>query len=474
MDVHDLSSSISVFVHLLNLNIFIGNVPSYSNTTSLFENLFNLKTLLEITLVTFLVLLNGFFVAAEFSLVKVRLSRINQLIVEGIQRAKYVKIAITNLDVYLSACQLGITLSSLALGWTGKVYVEELIRPLLVYMNFSLYAVQIFSYAVAFGIITILQIVIGELAPKSLAIQKTETIALWLTPPLILFYKLTYPAIWFLNKLAILTLRVFGLNTNTIVDYAHTEEEIKILVNESQKSGYINHAERVLFDNVFEFSDRIARETMLPRTSMVVLYKEDSFEENLKIIEETRHTRYPIADGEKDNIIGFLHVSDIYSEYKKSSNPSMENIIREILSVPEFLELSKVMQLMKKHRIQIAVVVDEYGGTAGLLTLEDILEEIVGEIQDEFDTERPIFEEINDGFSIDGKMLIQDVNNLLGLDISNENVDTIGGWVHMMSDGNLSKGNFVLHGNVKFEISEFEKNHIVRVNARVLPLIEPK
>lgn len=429
---------------------------------SLLESAFN------IAIVFLLVFLNAFFVAAEFSLVKVRSSRVTQLLSEGVHRARFVKTVITNIDTYLSACQLGITLASLALGWKGELIIEELIRP--IFSSFLSPAnVHTISYAIAFACITILHIVIGELSPKTLAIQKTETMALWLAPPLILFYKLTSPAIKFLNFLSAITLKVFGIKPVGEHEQAHTEEEIRILVNESEKNGMIDQDERALFDNVFEFSDRVAREAMVPRTSMVVLYTEDSFEDNLKVVSETKHTRYPVAEDDKDNIIGFIHVTDLYSQSVKGFS-NIQSITRTILRVPEFMELSQVLQLMKKNRTQIAVVQEEYGGTAGILTLEDILEEIVGEIQDEFDNKRPVSEEIENGYSIDGRMLIQDVNNILSLDISNDDVDTIGGWMHMMLESDPEVGKNYLHENVNFEIDEVDKNRIVRLSAKIIPL----
>lgn len=422
------------------------------------------QSLSNISVIIFLVLLNAFFVAAEFSLVKIRASKVTQLISEGIYRAKFVKTVTTHLDAYLSACQLGITLASLGLGWLGEKYVDSMIRPL-----FSLFMpgsfIEPISYGISFALITILHIVLGELSPKSIAIQKTEKTALWLAPPLILFFKLTYPAIWLLNALSSATLKLLGMKPSAEIEQAHTEEEIRILVTESEKSGIIDQEEKVLFDNVFQFSDRVAREAMVPRTSMVVLYLEDTFDEILKIASQTRHTRYPVAQEDKDNIVGFIHVSDLYGESLKTSDRSIQNILRSILRVPEFMELSQVLQIMKKNRVQIAVVTEEYGGTAGLLTLEDILEEIVGEIQDEFDTTRPVFEQTEKGYSMDGRMLISDVNNMLNLAISNEDVDTIGGWVHMMLESEEPKvGKSIVHDTVQFEIEEVDKDRIVRLN----------
>jgi CBS domain containing-hemolysin-like protein len=434
----------------------------------------SLNVVFEIFFVMFLVLMNAFFVAAEFALVKIRPSRVNQLVNEGVLRAKLVKSVISNMDPYLSSCQLGITIASVSLGWRGGSYVKALTTFFLenfTTYNLSPFYLQLLSYSVSFGtifgLIVIIHMVIGELSPKTLAIQKTELFALWLTPPLFLFHRITYPLIWIVNNLSTFLLKILRIPNEGGYDQAHTEEEIRLLVNESEKKGIIDQEERVLFDNVFQFSDRVAREAMLPRTEMTVLYTEDSFDEIQEAIIETKHTRYPVAEDDKDNIIGFIHISDFYAESMKQENRSVQNILRQILTIPEFMELSHALKLMKKNRTHIAVVLDEYGGTAGLITLEDIIEELVGEIQDEFDNDRPILEEIENGYSIDGRMLIQDLNNMLTTDLSNDDVDTIGGWVQMMLESELDIGKIVTHRNITFEIREIVKNIIVRINVQI-------
>ena len=413
--------------------------------------------------ISFLVLLNGLFVAAEFAIVKVRASRLTQLVNEGSRRARFAQRVTSNMDAYLSACQLGITLASLGLGWVGEPMIAKMIEPALSVFRIPEAVIHTIAFAIAFSIITVLHIVLGELAPKSFAIQKAETASLWLSPPLMFFYKVTYPAIWVLNHLSNFVLKLFGLQPASEHEQAHTEEEIRILVNESQKSGLIDHNERVLFDNVFQFSDRLAREAMLPRTSMVVLFSDISLDENMKTVRETRHTRYPVARGDKDNIIGFVHVTDLYNQTYKSGEKDLEAITRKILTVPESMELSHVLRLMQKKCNQMAVVADEYGGTAGLLTLEDILEEIVGDIQDEFDNEQPVVQTLEKGYSIDGRMLIEDVNNLLKIDIPNDEVDTIGGWMHMKLEEKAAEGQRAEHDGIAFEITEMDRKRIARI-----------
>ncbi|MBA2944086.1 HlyC/CorC family transporter [Paenibacillus sp. CGMCC 1.16610] len=430
---------------------------------------------LNLVLVIILVLLNGFFVAAEFALVKVRHSRIQQLLNEGSSKAKYADKVTSELDTYLSATQLGITLASLGLGWVGEPAVSELIMEPLFHtlgLEASVYTHAI-SFIFAFGFITFLHIVLGELAPKSFAIQKAELTSLWLSAPLLYFYRLFRPIIWVLNGAANKFLSWIGVEPASEHEAAHTEEEIRILMDESVKSGHIDQDEMVLFDNIFEFSERIAREVMLPRTDMDCLYLEMSFIENLRMVHETKHTRYPVADEDKDRIVGFVHITDLFT-----ADPDVEHeiseFIRPILNVPESMEVSRVLKLMQKKHSQLAIVVDEYGGTAGLLTLEDIMEEIVGELHDEFDIdERPEVEVKDKYTSVDGRVLIEDLNDMLDLEIEDEDVDSIGGWLFKKLEGAPVKGKRVASGNHVFEVSEVDRLRIVRIHITKINVIKP-
>lgn len=419
----------------------------------------------NLVVVLILVFLNGFFVAAEFALVKVRQSRLTQLVNEGNTRAKYALKVNRKLDTYLSATQLGITLASLGLGWTGEPAIADLIvEPLLFQFNVTdETVVHTVASIVAFLVITFMHIVLGELSPKSLAIQKSEGVSLWLSWPLLMFYRIFLPAIWLLNASANLMLRTIGVKPASEHDAAHTEEEIRILMNESAKSGIIDKEEMTLFDNVFEFSDRVAREVMLPRTDMDCMFTDAPFRENMKMVYETRHTRYPVAVEDKDQIIGFVHITDLLT-----ADPDEEHDLREflrpILSVPESMEISKVLKLMQKRKSQLAIVIDEYGGTAGMLTAETILEEIVGEIHDEFDDEPPSVVTKGDITSVEGRMLIEDINDMFGLDIDDEEVDSIGGWLFRNLEGNIAKGQKWYYQGYVFEISQTERLRVVRVH----------
>lgn len=433
------------------------------------------RLFLNLFIVFVLVFLNGFFVAAEFSLVKVRQSRLTQLVSEGNKRAVYALRVNKKLDAYLSATQLGITLASLGLGWVGEPAVSELlIEPLMHKMGVSdPTLISTVSVAIGFAIITFLHIVIGELAPKSLAIRKSEGTSLWLSAPLLYFYKVFLPVIWLLNSAANGLLRMIGIEPAGEGEAAHSEEEIRILMNQSAKSGVIDKDEMKLMDNIFDFSDMLAREVMLPRTDMDCLYTNLTWEENMKIVAETKHSRYPVAVEDKDQIIGFVHITDLL--LPEAGRPlNLADMVRPILNVPESMEVSHVLRLMQKKHSQLTLVVDEYGGTAGLLTVEVILEEIVGDLHDEFEDERPEIEKLGEGvYSVDGRALLEDVNDLMGIDIEDDEVDSVGGWLFKELEGAPAKGKKKVVDNVTFEVAESGRLRITRVKISKQKAPEP-
>ncbi|QYR24254.1 hemolysin family protein [Paenibacillus sp. sptzw28] len=419
----------------------------------------------NLLIVILLVLLNGFFVAAEFSLVKVRQSRLTQLSNEGNKRAKYALKVNRRLDTYLSATQLGITIASLGLGWVGEPAISELIvEPAMHQFGMTdVTVISTISVIIGFLVITFLHIVLGELAPKTLAIRKPESTSLWASMPLLLFYRLFLPAIWLLNGSANRLLRLLGVKPAHEDDSAHTEEEIRILMDQSARSGIIDKDELKLFDNIFEFSDRLAREVMLPRTDMDCLYAELSFAENMKTVYATKHTRYPVCVEDKDQLIGFVHITDLLTADPDEEH-MLDKFLRPILNVPESMEISQVLKLMQHRHSQLAIVVDEYGGTAGMLTTELILEEIVGEIHDEFDNDLPSVVVKGEVTSVEGRMLIEDINDMFHLDIEDEDVDSIGGWLFTRLEGNPAKGKKVEHEGFVFEVAESEPLRVLRVH----------
>ncbi|MFC5529132.1 hemolysin family protein [Cohnella yongneupensis] len=418
----------------------------------------------NLVLIAFLVFLNGFFVAAEFAMVKVRGTRIESLVQEGHSRAKRASQLMDHLDAYLSACQLGITLASLALGWIGEPAIARMLEPLFVSLNVSEKFIHPLAFLIGFSFITLLHIVLGELMPKTVAIRKAEMVTLWVAAPLMFFRKLMTPFIWLLNGTAGILLRPFGINTAEESNSAHTEEEIRILVKESHKSGLIDNTELTLVGNIFDFAETNAREIMIPRLEMMCLYVNLPFEENKKIALREMHTRYPVCDKDKDNIIGFVHIKDLLKA--TDAIHDIREIMRPMTTVPESMPISALLKLMQKRKSQIAILIDEYGGTAGLVTLEDIMEEIVGEIQDEFDEERPDVEKRDEStYSINGMMLIEEVNSFFGLDIPTDDYDTIGGWIYSQIESPPKKNQYVeSEEGLRFTIEETDHLRISRVS----------
>jgi CBS domain containing-hemolysin-like protein len=421
-------------------------------------------------MVAFLIALTGFFVAAEFAIIRVRSSRIDQLVAEGKRGAISAKKVTTHLDEYLSACQLGITITSLGLGWLGEPTVHHMLEPLLKDLHISGAIAGTLSFIIAFSLITFLHVVVGELAPKTVAIQKSEEVSLLFARPLMLFYKIAYPFIWVLNSSARVITGIFGLKPASEHEVAHSEEELRLILSESYESGEINQTEFKYVNNIFEFDNRIAKEIMVPRTEIVGLYAEDPVEEHMKIIQNEKYTRYPIFGEDKDDIIGMVNVKDFFIRYmngKKEELPSIREYMRPVIEVMETVPIHDLLLQMQKKRIPMAILYDEYGGTAGLVTLEDILEEIVGEIRDEYDEdEHPPIQHINDYHKIvDGKVLISDINDLFGLQMDEDVVDTIGGWI-MVQNHEIEEGEFVESDGYEFKVLSKDSHQIKRVEIR--------
>jgi CBS domain containing-hemolysin-like protein len=416
--------------------------------------------ILNLVLVAFLVLLNGFFVAAEFAIVKARTTRIAQF---DTQRGRMAQKVLANLDAYLSATQLGITLASLGLGWVGEPAIAKMLEPILHGLGLPDIALHTISFAIAFSIITFLHIVIGEMAPKSMAIRVAEQTTLWTAMPLHWFYRLFKPFIVVLNGSANLLLKWLGIGLQDDHQQAHTEEEIRMVIKQSHKSGVIDKAELALFDNVFEFTDRIVREVMVPRVSIIGLNIHDPIEEQLEIMTKTKFTRFPVYDRYKDQIIGVVLLRDIFERMARKEEISIQSILRPVHFIPETLELKDALQQMQKEKNHMSIVVDEYGGISGLITTEDIIEEIFGEIQDEYDQEKPFFLECDDGVSIDARLLIEDVNRYFAIEIVDEDNDTIGGWLFSQFGKIPAKGDQVQFESMLFIIEKMRRQSIERI-----------
>lgn len=421
---------------------------------------FFLTMMWKILLVIFLVLLNGFFVAAEFAIVKVRSTRIAKLVTTQGKRAQKV---IANLDAYLSATQLGITLSSLGLGWVGEPAIAQLIEPAIRFANLPEWLIHPTAFVIAFSIITFLHIVLGEMAPKTLAIYKSEQVTLLTATPLDWFYRLFQPFIYVLNQSANLMLKALGFKWNES-QQAHTEEEIRMLITQSHQSGVIDQTELMLFDNVFDFADRVAREVMVPRVNMVCVYQDQSFDKNLDILKKSTHTRLPLCGEDKDDIKGIVHVRDVYERVIENVDTSLSHLARPVVIVPETMEIKDILRTLQKNKVGMAIVVDEYGGTSGLVTTEDIIEEIFGEIQDEFDDQEiPFFLKKGSQTSIDPRLLIDEVNEHFQLDIQDTNNDTIGGWLFSQLEKVPEKGDRVLYADCQFIVEKMDQLQIRRI-----------
>ncbi|WP_237446580.1 hemolysin family protein [Shimazuella alba] len=431
--------------------------------------------ILQIALVIFLVLLNGFFVASEFAMVRVRSTRIAQLTEEGNFRAKIAQRVLLNLDAYLSATQLGITLASLGLGWVGESVIAELLKPVLQNFNLSNSVLHIISSIIAFIAITFLHIVLGEMAPKSLAIRKAEGTTLLVARPMQIFFVVFQPVIWILNHSANLILKFFGVPLEPDHQQAHTEEEIRMLVEQSHKSGMIDKTELSLFDNIFEFADRVGREVMVPRVNMVCIYVEDDLASNIEVIKESQFTRFPLCGKDKDDIIGIIHIRDVYERIIQAEDFQLSQMVRPAILVPETMEIKDILATLQKNKTEMAIVVDEYGGTSGLVTLEDIIEEIVGEIQDEFDDERPFFQQKGVETSIDARLLIEEVNDYFHTDIEDDDNDTIGGWVFSRLQEVPKVGKVVEYDGLTFTVQEMDHNSVTRlaVVRKIVPEEDP-
>ncbi len=432
--------------------------------------------IVNLFMIAVLIALTAFFVAAEFAIVKVRSSRIDQLVAEKKRGAVAAKKVTTSLDEYLSACQLGITVTALGLGYLGEPTFEHLIHPVVEFLGLSGTISTTISFILAFSFMTFIHVVIGELAPKTVAIQKAESISLILSTPLIVFYKIAYPFIWALNSSARFFTGLFGVKPASESEEVHTEEELRIILSESFESGEINQAEYKYLNNIFEFDNRLAKEIMVPRTEIIGLYAEDPIEEQIEIIKNEKYTRYPVFGEDKDDILGMVNVKDFFIRYldgKVEKTYDFANFTRPVIQVIETIAIHDLLLLMQKKRIPLAILYDEYGGTAGLLTMEDILEEIVGEIRDEYDDdEKPSVQHISESHKIvDGKVLITEINDLFGLYVEEDDVDTIGGWI-LTQNHDIKQGESVIFEDFEFKVVELDSHQVKLVEIKKNELIQ--
>jgi CBS domain containing-hemolysin-like protein len=386
---------------------------------------------LKIFLTFFLVALNGFFVAAEFAIVKVRASQIEIKAKSGSRVANIAKYITQHLDGYLAATQLGITLASLGLGWVGESVMHNIVHDALINFNLSEVYITSISTFIAFLFITVMHIVFGELAPKSVAIQRPVATTLFIAVPLQAFYWLFRPFIWVLNGLANIILKMFGISNVGGHESVHSTEELYYLLDQGKESGALDTNEHELIKNVFDFNERVVKNIMVPRTKISGIELSTPKHEVVETIIGEGYSRMPVYDDIIDKIIGIVHAKDILPLLAGNKEWSLSDIIRKPYFVPETKKINDLLSELQQKRIQIAIVIDEFGGTAGMVTLEDIVEEIVGEIQDEYDEEKPTVEKISDTeFIINAYATVYDVNEHLPHDLpEDEDFDTVGGLV---------------------------------------------
>ncbi|HYJ04822.1 MAG TPA: hemolysin family protein [Chthoniobacterales bacterium] len=396
--------------------------------------------LFKLLTVAFLVLLNGFFVACEFAIVKVRPSQLDALIAGGIKPAKLARHIAARLDAYLSATQLGITLASLALGWLGEPFLARMLEPFFALAGVTSPAIiHTISFALAFAAITFLHIVLGELAPKSVAIRKATQTTLWVSRPLALFHTIFKPAIWLFNGAANLILRhVLHIDPVAETELAHSEEELRVILAESQKAQEVSTLEKEMLLNVFDLRRLAVRNIVTPRRSVVFLDVGDSLAENLRLAKSSGHTRFPLCRGHLDQSIGLIHIKDLLA-LEGDAISDLGSIKRELLSIPEMLSVPRLLNLFLNRHAHLALSLDEFGGATGIVTLDNVLEELVGEIRDEFDAQPREFHRLDENnFIVNGALALHELREIAGLDLKHADVSTAAGYV-TAALGNLPK-----------------------------------
>ncbi|NEM96925.1 hemolysin family protein [Pontibacter burrus] len=391
--------------------------------------------ILDILLTIFLVLLNGFFVAAEFAIVKVRSSQIELKAQAGNTMAKLAAHMISHLDAYLSATQLGITLASLGLGWIGESVVSQIIINVMATFGFepSPEVAHRIALPVAFALITVLHIVFGELAPKSLAIQRPESTTLAIALPLRFFYIIFIPFIWLLNGFSNFILRSIGIRPLHGAE-VHSAEELRLLFEQSAEGGALQDSQHELIENVFQFNERMVKQILVPRTKMVAVDINISEHDLMEIIFNEGYSRLPVYSGNIDNIVGVLYVKDLLSLMRLGEKIVLENLIRPAYFVPETKKINRLLKQFQRRHLHMAIATDEFGGVSGIVTIEDIIEELVGEIQDEYDEEVPLVEMVADfEYKVSGSAAISDANDYLPYPLpEGEDYETVGGLVSVI------------------------------------------
>lgn len=434
--------------------------------------------LLRLLGVIVLVFANGFFVAAEFALVSVRRTRVDELIQQGKSGAAEIKRALDDPDRFIAATQLGITIASLGLGWLGEPALAHFIEPVvkLLPAQWAQPASHSISAGIAFAAITYLHVVVGELMPKSIALQRPEATALAVVRPTLFTEALFKPAIWLLNGTGNGLLKLLGMRAASGQEMVHSVQELKMLVVASEESGVLEDTERDMLHAVFDFGDSTARAVMIPRTEMFAVDADAPLSELIQLATKHPLSKFPVYEGDIDHVIGIAHVKDLVRvQHDQRQAATIRGLMREALFVPDTARLDNLLKQFRAKRQHMAIVLDEYGGTAGLATLDDLMEEIVGEVRDAFDKSVPEIQRLPDGSAlIDGLTPIEDVNEHFGLALRDENYDTIAGFVLGRLDRIAKVGDTVEAGGARFKVEAMDGLRIARVSLFQSPAAEQK
>jgi len=411
-----------------------------------------------------LLLVNAFFVAAEYAFVRVRGTQLQELIEVGSARARKAMRILLSLDSYISAIQLGVTLAALGIGLVGEPAVARVIEPAFEPLEAPV-IVSVLSFLISFGLVTYATVVLAELAPKYLALERALQLALWTAYPLDLFHSLMRPFINVINGSAFGVLRLFGVRPG-VEAQAHSAEELRMLVAASTKNGILQESERILVGNALDFAETLVRQVMVPRTEIVAIPDDSTVEGVVQLLRQSPFTRLPVYRDDLDHIVGVVHVKDVVGA--PPARPVSE-LMRKPLYLPETAHLDRALAQFRRERVQLAIVIDEFGGTAGLVTLEDVIEELVGEVQDEFDREAPMLREESGVYLINGLMTLPDVRERLGLDLADEPYDTVGGMIFGRLGRLAQVGDSVDVEGYRFTVTAVAGRRVAQVKAKKLP-----
>lgn len=415
-----------------------------------------------------IILINGFFVAAEFALVKIRDTQLQPFVAKGHRRARLAKNILSNLDSYLSACQLGITLASLGLMKVGDPLFERLLHPVLVWVGIqSVQWQHAISFGVGYTLLTFLHIIVGEQGPKFLAIKRPLETSLQIAFPLKWFFYATYPFIWFLNVSSLWFLRQFGIETGGEHGVEHSSDELRLMVAARQREPGEGALGQEIVLNAFDLRHRTVRDVMRPRHEIVALDTSALIQECLEVADRTRYSRFPLAeDGNLDRTVGVVHFKDLFAQRNtaKSGN-DLRAVARKLIYVPESARLEKVLGLFLERKLHFAIVVDEYGGSTGIVTLENCLEQLVGEIQDEFDQEKPrLVAKGENEWELEGTLPLFEITELIGQPLVADGVTSVGGWLTQRLGGFPKRGDRVSVGDYDFIVEELAGLRVARIS----------